>query len=383
VERPPSTWTWVSALAIGGFQLVGSFGAAGNQPERRSIDALAVVLILAGPVALAVRDRWPLVAVGVSLAAVDIYIGIGYPYGPIFLSIVVALYSAVQAGRRQATWLLAAAGYVGYAIASWVDPRSDPDQGVLHLALVAGWLVGVLAVSELVRISRANTAERVRVQQEDEERRRSAQRLALAQDLHDVLAHDISLINVQAGVALHLLDEHPEQARPALATIKDASRDALHELRAALDVLRRGDDAPRAPAPTLADLDALVSAVRAGGLEVEVDREVLPSALPAEVQLAAFRIVQESLTNVSRHARATRAAVRFRGDDSRLMVEVEDDGTSDAAAGQAAGTTGMGISGMRRRAEALGGTLEAGPRAGGGFRVVAVLPVRNSDGLLS
>ena len=100
-----------------------------------------------------------------------------------------------------------------------------------------------------------------------------AQRLALAQDLHDVLAHDISLINVQAGVALHLLDEHPEQARPALATIKEASRDALHELRAALDVLRRGDDAPRTPAPTLADLGALVGAVQAGGLEVEVDRD--------------------------------------------------------------------------------------------------------------
>jgi signal transduction histidine kinase len=382
VERRPSTWTWASALAIGLFQLVGSFGAAGNQPERKAIDALAVVLVLAGPVALAFRDRWPLVAVGVSLAAVDVYVGLGYPYGPIFLSVVVALYSAVQAGQRRATWLLAAAGYVGYAVASWADPRSDPDQGVLHLALVGGWLVGVLAVSELVRISRANAAQRARVQQEDEERRRSAQRLALAQDLHDVLAHDISLINVQAGVALHLLGEHPEQARPALATIKEASRDALHELRAALDVLRRGDDAPRTPVPTLADLDALVGAVQAGGLEVEVDRDGLPPGLPAEVQLAAFRIVQESLTNVSRHARATRAAVRLHGDGVRLTVEVDDDGTSDASAGRVASTAGMGISGMRRRAEALGGTLVAGPRAGGGFRVVAVLPLRR-DGLPS
>jgi signal transduction histidine kinase len=382
VERRPSTWTWASALGIGLFQLIGSFGAAGNQPERKAIDALAVVLVLAGPVALAFRDRWPLVAVGVSLAAVDVYLGLGYPYGPIFLSVVVALYSAVQAGQRRATWLLAAAGYVGYAVASWVDPRADPDQGLLHLTLVAGWLVGVLAVSELVRISRANAAERARVQQEDEERRRSAQRLALAQDLHDVLAHDISLINVQAGVALHLLDEHPEQARPALATIKDASRDALRELRAALDVLRRGDDAPRAPAPTLADLDALVGAVRAGGLAVELDRDALPSGLPAEVQLAAFRIVQESLTNVSRHALATRAAVRLRGDESQLTVEVEDDGTTEASAGRGAVIAGMGISGMRRRAEALGGTLDAGPRAGGGFRVVAVLPLRR-DGWAS
>jgi signal transduction histidine kinase len=122
--------------------------------------------------------------------------------------------------------------------------------------------------------------------------------------------------------------------------------------------------------------------VQAGGLEVEVDRDALPPGLPAEVQLAAFRIVQESLTNVSRHARATRAAVRLHGDGSRLTVEVEDDGSSDVSAGRVASPAGMGISGMRRRAEALGGTLDAGPRAGGGFRVVAVLPLRR-DGLPS
>ena len=380
--RPPSSWAWASALGIGVFQLVGSFGAAGNQPERRPIDALAVALVLAGPLALAWRDRWPLVAVGISLAAVDIYIGLGYPYGPIFLSVVVALYSAVQAGRRRATWLLATAGYAGYAVASFLDPRADPDQGIVHLALVAGWLVGVLAVSELVRISRANAAERARVQQEDDDRRRNAQRLALAQELHDVLAHDISLINVQAGVALHLLDEHPEQARPALATIKETSRDALHELRAALDVLRRGEDAPRAPAPTLADLEALVGAVQAGGLDVRLDHEPLPASLPAEVQLAAFRIVQESLTNVSRHARATSATVRLRNDRGALTIEVEDDGTGAVPATGGAMGDGMGLTGMRQRAEALGGTLTAGPRAGGGFRVLAVLPLRE-DGHLS
>ena len=360
------------------FQLVGSFGAAGNQPDRRSIDALAVLLVVAGPLALAWRDRWPLVAVAISLGSVDVYIGLGYPYGPIFLSVVVALYAAVQTGRRRATWLLAAAGYAGYAVASFVDPRADPDQGIVHLALVAGWLVGVLAVSELVRISRANAAERARVQQEDDERRRNAQRLALAQDLHDVLAHDISLINVQAGVALHLLDEHPEQARPALATIKETSRDALHELRAALDVLRRGEDAPRVPAPTLADLDALVGAVGAGGLDVQLDRDPLPAGLPAEVQLAAFRIVQESLTNVSRHARATRAAVRLRDDSGTLTVEVEDDGTGPSSTGREA-SAGMGLAGMRERAEALGGTLTAGPGPGGGFRIVAVLPHRTDE----
>ena len=131
----------------------------------------------------------------------------------------------------------------------------------------------------------------------------------------------------------------------------------------------------------MADLEALVGAVRAGGLDVELDREPLPAGLPAEVQLAAFRIVQESLTNVSRHARATSAAVRLRDDSGALTIEVEDDGTGAVPAGRDA-SAGMGLTGMRQRAEALGGTLEAGPRAGGGFRVVAVLPLRK-DGLLS
>ena len=301
---------WASALLVGLFQVVGTFGASNDAPDRKAIDAVALVLVLLGPAALAVRDRWPLVTVAVASAATTVYIGMGYAYGPIFASVAVALFAAVQAGQRRSTWLLAAAGYGAYLWATVVDSRPGPSPAVVHMALVAGWLAVVLAVSELVRIRRERAAELARAAEDEERRRVGEQRLRMAQELHDVLAHNISLINVQAGVALHLIDEQPEQARTALANIKEASRDALRELRTALDVLRRGD-APRAPAPRLADLDTLVAGVRAGGLDVRVERHGTPMPLPSAVELAAYRIVQEALTNVTRHARAQAVTVRL------------------------------------------------------------------------
>ena len=360
-------------MAVGAFQVIGSFGATHNQPSRRGMDAIALVLVLAGPVALAWRDRWPLAPVVVASAAADLYVALGYGYGPIFLSVIVALFTAVQSGRRQAAAVLAGAAYAGYVVATIVDPRRDTGVGWAHLALVAGWLAVVLAVSEVVRIRRAQAADRERAAQEEERRRADEQRLELARELHDVLAHNISLINVQASVALHLLDEQPDQAAPALANIKEASRDALHELRTALDLLRHGDEggAPRAPAPGLADLPALVEGVRASGLVVTVDDPGPSRPLPGAVELAAYRIVQEALTNVTRHARARSVTVRL-AYDAGVTIDVSDDGVGPAAAGTGLGN---GIDGMRERAGALGGTVEAGPRAGGGFRVHAHLPV--------
>lgn len=365
----PRIAVWTSALGIGILQVVGSFGASSNQPERRAIDGLAILLLLLGPVALARRDRWPLVAVVASTAAANVYLGLGYAYGPIFVSVVVALFTAVQAGHRRSTWSLAAAGYGGFLLARLLDSRAGDGEGPLHLALVAGWLVVVLALSELGRIRRVQAEERERLEQEKDERRIDEQRLQLAQELHDVLAHNISLINVQASVALHLLDEQPDQARPALANIKVASRDALRELRTALDLLRRGDRAPRSPVPRLADLPSLVDGVRASGLEVRLDADDPVTPPPAGVELAAYRIVQEALTNVTRHARAHTVTVRLEHLDG-VTVEVTDDGVGGPVG------PGNGIVGMRERATALGGTVEAGPCPGGGFRVAAHLPTR-------
>ena len=367
-STPPwsSPAIWGSALVIGLFQLVGSFGAASNQPDRYDIDALAVVLMVISTVGLVLRGRWPLLAVALTVGVVDLWVALGYAYGPIFLGAIVALVTAVLMGRRRGTWLLAALGYAGFVVAALVDPNHEGSAWWKLLA-VAAWLIVVLALSELVRLRRDQIVERRRAAAVEAERERDEQRLELAQDLHDVLAHTLSMINVQAGVALHLLDERPEQVKPALTAIKAGSAEALGELRTALDVLRRGEAAPRSPAPRLAELPALLDTVRAGGLALTYDAPEAPADLAPATEQAAYRIVQEALTNVTRHAHARHATVRVRYDDG-VRIEVVDDGVgSDAPAGN-------GITGMRERAESCGGTFVAGPSRPRGFRVAAHLP---------
>jgi signal transduction histidine kinase len=357
---------WGSALAIGLFMLVGSFGAASNQAERYGMDAFAILLLVVSTVGLALRGRWPLLAVALTLGVVDVWVAFGYAFGPIFLGAIVALVTAILMGRRRGTWILAAIGYAGFVVATLVDPNQKVSEWWQLLA-VAAWLIVVLALSELARLRHVQIVERRRAEAVEAERRRDEQRLALAQELHDVLAHTLSMINVQAGVALHLLDEQPEQAKPALTAIKAGSAEALGELRTALDVLRRGEAAPRSPAPRLAELPALLDTVRAGGLALTYDAPDVPADLAPATEQAAYRIVQEALTNVTRHAHARHATVRVRYDDG-VRIEVLDDGVgSDAPAGN-------GISGMRQRAESCGGTFVAGPSRPHGFRVAAHLP---------
>jgi signal transduction histidine kinase len=198
-----------------------------------------------------------------------------------------------------------------------------------------------------------------------------------------VLAHNISLINVQSGVALHLMDEKPEQARIALTAINEASADALREVRSVLGVLRgTGEKAPRAPTAGLDGLDDLVSRTTAAGVGVTLEVHGESRPLPASIDLAAFRIVQEALTNIVRHADAAAASVELTYGPDALTVQVDDDGRgSDAsrAGGKASAPHaeggGNGIPGMRERAAALGGTLDAGPRSSGGFRVRARIPL--------
>jgi signal transduction histidine kinase len=215
-------------------------------------------------------------------------------------------------------------------------------------------------------------AERARARAEQERRQQSEERLRIARELHDVLGHHLSLINVQAGVGLHLLDSRPEQAREALTAIKSASAEALREVRTVLGVLRPEDEqAPRAPAP---GLDGLAELTAEAGLPVTVRRTGQPRPLPAEVDRAAYRIVQEALTNVRRHAGTGVSAEVIVGyEPGAVRVVVTDDGVGPGAPVEAS-DEGNGIAGMRARAAALGGTLSAGPAPGGGFRVEATFP---------
>lgn len=231
------------------------------------------------------------------------------------------------------------------------------------------------AVVQAIR-DRAERAERTR---EEEARRRVAEeRLRIARDLHDVVAHHIALVNVQAGVAAHVMDKRPDQAKEALAHVREASRSALNELRATVGLLRQSGDpeAPTEPAPGLDRLDELADTFRNAGLQVEVARADQGTKLPAAVDLAAYRVIQEALTNVRKHAGSeAKAEVSVVRVGPNIEVTVLDDGHPADDGAPAAGG-GHGLLGMRERVTALRGTLTTGPRYGGGFRVHAILPVK-------
>ncbi|WP_245681683.1 sensor histidine kinase [Actinomadura kijaniata] len=321
------------------------------------------------------RRRRPVtVAVVVGLACAAYY-PMTEPDGPILLAFIVALYTVAAEGRTAAAALFGAA-------ALGVMAYGEVTSGINHLRnsglyLMAGWFVAVVAVGGVAHNRRAylreyerRLAEAVRTREEEARRRATEERLRIARDLHDVLGHNISLINVQAAAALHGLRRDPSRAESALTAIKATSKDTLRELRATLGVLRQVDE--DAPAAGLARLAELTSGASAAGLTVRAVTEGAARPVPAEVDLAAYRIVQESLTNVTRHSAATEATVRVRYAGDAVRVEIDDPGPPRDGASPGSGN---GVRGMRERAEALGGELSAGPGPGGGFRVSARLPL--------
>jgi signal transduction histidine kinase len=355
------------AAGVAGFTVLATVLAAAHHGGGDSIGVAGVALLGAAGLVLAWRRERPAAVLAAVLALTLAYWVSGLPPGPVFLPLIVAFYTAHLTGHRLAAVLSLVGGLVGFAIVSPLA-RGEDVTGT-GAASLAAWLLVLLAVAEVIRWRRAYRAEARRAREDEARRQAGEERLRIARELHDVLAHDISLINVQAGVALHLIDERPEQAREALAAIKHASKDALGELRSVLEALRAEGPAPRAPTAGLARLDEVVAGAAAAGLRVDAEVEGAPETLPAAVDLAAFRIVQEAVTNVIRHADTATAAVRLRYDAADLVVEVCDDGRGGVANGH-----GNGLAGMAERAAALGGTLDAGPRAGGGFRVYARLP---------
>ncbi|MFJ9895447.1 sensor histidine kinase [Streptomyces sp. NPDC091280] len=372
----PDRWPWRSTLLVTAVVLVGSGFAGHSQPGRVPIDLSARVLLVLGSAVLLWRHRHPVgVAFGTVLAAV-LYLGAGYPYGPVFLPVALGCFGAVVAGRRRAAWaalgtLWAAHLLIAHWLYRWLPPQHDHATPWSRELAVATWVVAVAALSELARARRDQWV-RDRAERAQAARRRAdEERLRMARELHDVLAHSISVINVQAGVGLALLDSDPEQARTALTTIKAASKEALGEVRQVLDTLRAPGDAPRAPAPGLDRLPELVRQAADAGLTVEV-AGTWPR-LPPGADLTAFRVVQEALTNVVRHSGSRHARVHVDHGPRELRLRIDDDGP---ATGTDAGGSGNGLAGMRERAAALGGGIEAGPRPDGGFRVLAVLPLK-------
>jgi signal transduction histidine kinase len=355
----------LSVIEVGG-----SFGASHGQQESRDADWFMVVLILIGTVSLYwVRTR-PVPVLWATVVSTLVYMLMQYAYGPVIFAFVIAVFTTIRLGHRSAGWSAIAALYLGHVGGRLI--LGINQLGVYQILLVGTCFVTLGFLAELFRAHRDRVTAAARTRREAELRRAGEERLRIAQELHDVVAHHISLINVQASTALHLVDRQPEQAGPALSAIKDASKDALVELRSIVGILRQSDEsAPRQPVAGLDRLDHLVIRTARAGLEVHTDIHGDPRPLPAGLDRAAFRIIQESLTNVVRHANASSATVRLQYGEHTLVLQIDDDGRSLTGPPN----EGNGIDGMRERATALGGTLTAVRTPTGGLRIVATLPL--------
>ncbi len=366
------------AIAAG----VASVGLSQTLPFFRGArDSGAWPLVLVAALPLVVRSVYPWLTFAGTMVATGAYLLLGHHGALAVLPAAgLALYTIVSAGepsRRRsigvalaATALLAVAAFIG-----------DPGRPSSSWGIDGGWLAASILLGDAMRSrrdlaeeaeARADLAERTR--EEEALRRVSEERLAIARELHDVVAHTVALINVQAGVAAHVFESNPRQAREALEHVRQATHGTLNELRAMVGVLRAqtNETAPLEPTRGLDGLDELVARVRGAGLDVSVERRGESRELPSHVDLAAYRVLQEALTNVLSHNGPSRVIVSidYRPRELELRV-VNGPGTARPAT---AFRAGHGITGMRERVTAIGGSLEVGPLPDGGFEVRAVLP---------
>jgi signal transduction histidine kinase len=319
---------------------------------------------------VAVRRMWPKIGFLAVVVGTTVFLAAGSSFGPVFIAAALAIYAmAVALPPRQ--WVPLTALLIPMIMAAhW----GEAYFGLLNPALYAGLVTGiaVAVVPAMIGLLRRSRREAER-QERDLDRRRYAyeERLRIAREVHDVVGHSLSVINMQAGVALHVLDKRPDQAADSLEAIKKTSKEALAELRTTLQVFR--EPAERAPQPGLARLGDLVGDLRSAGRDVTVESAMAAGEqVPAAVDSAAFRIIQEALTNVVRHAGTAAATVRISSDTTTLVIEV-----TNPAPGDQAIPEGNGIRGMRERARALGGTLSVSRRPGE-VLVRAELPIRES-----
>ncbi|MER6825679.1 sensor histidine kinase [Streptosporangium sp. NPDC000563] len=353
----------------------GTYGglSSSGSPER-PLDTFGLALITVASLALAFRRSAPTQAGAITVACVVAYYAGRYPGIFAAAPALMSIYTAASLGRRRlAIWLAVAMGVGVYGLIALSDVDPAPDGG---FTLLSGWLVATVILGETTRSRRAyldeverRAAEAERTREEAALRRADEERLWIAQELHDTLTHNISVINVQASVAMHLLDRDPGLSREALAVIKESGREAMRELRASLGVLRQSD--PDGPEAGLDRLPRLVARAEAVGLPVKVLVVGERGELAPDVDRAVYRIAQEAFTNVLRHAGPASITLTTEYRPETIVLRVEDDGESSAEVTR----YGMGLIGMRERAVAAGGSLIAGPRPQGGFAVRAELPL--------
>jgi signal transduction histidine kinase len=357
---------WAIAAGVAAILLV--TGLSG-QHSATSLDLLGYALLTAGGLALAARRRAP-----VPVLVVTGLCTVGYQEAGCDVPAVAclfAVYAAVRAGHRTVTVVASVIMLAALPLAAVASGLRDLGEafaqarGVLELA----WLIAAGAAGEALRQAERRADEAERTREETARRHANEERLHIARELHDSLTHQISVIKVQAEVAVHLARKRGEQVPEALLAILEAGREAARELRATLEALR---DDGTSPPHGLDHVPELVQRARTTGLDAKLTIEGHRNDVPAAVDRTAYRIVQESLTNIARHAAAATAWVRIDYRPDALVIRVEDDGkaTSDTAP-----VPGVGLLGMRERVTALGGRLRAAPRSEGGFTVQAELPV--------
>jgi signal transduction histidine kinase len=368
------------AVSTGLVVVVTSIAAADGQAGARRVDAVAVAVVAAGSVGIAVRRRWPAVSLTVTVGAALLFVELNYPYGPIFVLSAVSMYSlAAWRSTRYAAVAAASVALVHIVWSVWFE--DDPEGPLGSLLASTAWVAAAVGGGLAVRVRREAVA-----RERADERRRAGyeERLRLAQEVHDVVGHGLAVISMNAGAALHVLGKPgPVPAEPlhrSLQAIRQASNGALDELRAALAAFTGTLPAPgRSAAPGLAAVPALVAATDVDGLTVTLDVEGRRPAVPDAVDVVGYRIVQEALANVVRHAAARTAGVRIAYRPEAVAITVADDGrglppSTPVAPMAPVVNGGTGLASMRERAGALGGTVTAGPGTRGGFEVRAVLP---------
>lgn len=364
------------ALLVAGLVAVGT-AQIEAEPGERVVDDLAFACGVVPALALAFWRRWAVVVAGVMILAIGVYLARGYPGGPAVLPVPLAMLALGYVAARKVAWIGVAALFVATAVSSLIA-----GAGIFfHLLLVVGWgAASVLAGQALVVRGERAAAERERVAHAQEQAL-ARERLRIAQDVHDSVAHAMATINVQSGVAAHLVEHKPEQAAVALEAIRLASRDALEELGSILGVLRdSGLTVPTAPLASIGDVSTLVERARDDGVTVTLDQSGDITAVGPAVGAAAYRVVQEALTNTRRHAGpAAMVTVTLAvGQGGSLRITVRDDGGGKVLVGGPE-SGGFGLVGMRERVEASGGTLSTGPTTTAGFLVDAVWPDRMSS----
>jgi signal transduction histidine kinase len=367
---PPLVVDALLALAVGVVTVISIVVADVDDPsERMTWWGWALVAVQVVP--LVWRRRAPLAVLFVSGLGSLVFGMANLPDPAIQFTLALALYTVAAYRCRRISVPVVLAFVVVGALSFVLDDQADlADIAVTYLVGVGAWVVG-----DSTRSQRERAAWLAQRQQDGARRAAAEERVRIARDLHDVVAHHISVIAVQAEAAQEVLAAHPERAERAMATVAETARTALGELRRMLGLLR--SDAGRAPQPDLGAVDELVASVRGAGLAVEVRTTGPARPVDGVVGVTAYRIVQEALTNVLRHADARRACVDLAFDADALVIRVADDGRGPRAArpGATNGGGGQGIVGMRERVTVLGGRLETGPAPDGGFTVEARLPL--------